>query len=413
MWLILRVVAARAGSVLPQLIALYLAGEVLHDLFFKWAVEASAVNPLFPVALLPLGLLARLFALLGMLLLMRPAITRWDADADTPPPARRELAASMTAAVLPFMAFYVAGNYLANDYRDFQFDAFNKTVFLPKPDATAWALGVAGVLLLLRAILKRRNKQLPSWALPLVFYVEAAWVYLLLDTWLRDFDLDSWLSSRRVVVGFQLRVHEVLEHLPGAKAVWDAAAWLIGEVVAVSVVPLGWLTLAGVVYALVPTTTTWADARRAVLRGRGETLSQAAQRTGAGNLLRPFREQASALRDALYVMLNMGVVPFAGYILTFTGLAWLFGNMSEDPARYGWVNRQIAAALGPREVHWWQAVNQVLYLVPNMVQTILQICLIAIVYAAFVRGVRRAPAATPAPVDSADGAVTVQAGSAP
>ncbi|MUM19825.1 hypothetical protein FZI91_04795 [Mycobacterium sp. CBMA271] len=391
---VLRTVAARAWAVLPQLIALYLVGHFVGGLFMRLAVKVTTIHPLLSAFVLPLALLAQLGALIGMLLVMRPAIENWPPQTpDAPASRRQQVTSSMTSAVLPFIAFYTGWKYVVNDYDDFQFEAYNATVFRDNSgyliQVTMLTLIVVAIVLFLRLGLKRFRDRLPRWVVLIEFYFEAAWIYLLIGNWLNNLNVKNWLEHRQVVVWVMQERQELMSHIPGAETVWSAAAWLVGQVVAVSVVPLGWLAMAGVVYALVPSTN-WADARRAVLGGRrGEAAAEwLGQKRSTPLFAWPFEAQVNALRDAVYVITHVGPVPLALYICSYTGVVWLLGNRGEVPGRPGWLVRQIFELVGPHSIDWWMAVSPAIGAIADLVLWILRTCLIVWVYALFVQGIR-------------------------
>lgn len=394
---VFRAVAVRAWAVLPQLIAIYLAGLFFGGLFQRLAVKAVTVHPLLSAAVLPLSLLTQLAALVGMLLVMRPAIEEWPPrTADEPTSRRRQVTTSMTASVLPFIAFYVGWKYVVNDFSAFQFEAFNATFdkgYLIR--VTTLTLVIVAVVLVIRWSLKRFHDRLPGWLVFIEFYLEAVWIYLLIGNWLNDINIKKWVEHRRLVVWAMRERQVLLSHIPGAETVWDAAAWIVGQVVAVSVVPLGWLAIAGVVYALVPETN-WTDARRALLGGRkGEAAAQRLGETSSTELFAwPFEAQFKAVRDAVYVIFHVGPLPLALYICGYTGVVWLFGNQGEVPEKPGWLIRQVYELIGPHSIDWWMAVAPAIGVIGEMTLWILRTCLIVWVYSLFVRGVRsRAPEA--------------------
>ncbi|OHU38710.1 hypothetical protein BKG80_13435 [Mycobacteroides chelonae] len=390
---VLRAVGARAWTVLPQLVAVYLSGRFAHDLIFWWAAHAVPGRPYLAAVILPFGMLSQLAALIGMLLLMRPAI------ADTPvqlPQSGgsgfRATAGALTGAVLPFIAFYSAWRYLVNDWAGFMVVAFDNSVFrTPAPiiEKTYLTLAIAGGIFLVRSVLRRTRDRLPSWVIAIEFYLEAAWIYLLIGNWLTDLNLKHWVESRRVIQWAKETGHDSAAHVPFGSAVWDALGWGIGQVVGVMVVPLGWLTIAGVVYALVPKAN-WEQARRELLSGRpgADMVERVSGRSSFAILAWPFRVQAEAVRDAVYVIFKTGAVPIATYVLAFNCLGWLFGNASEAPGKPGWLARAISVLMGPHEADWWLGMKDALSIVPDTVAAVLQICLITAVYALFVRGTR-------------------------
>lgn len=395
---VLRIVATRAWAVLPQLVAIYLAGRLTHDLVFWWTSQHVAGKPYLSAIMLPIGMLALLGSLAGMLLMMRPAVAETEVSRGGLASRFRATAGALTGAVLPFVAFYSAWHYLANDWVGYLYDAFDAS-FVNTSEAftlpyliekTGLTLFIAGVLLSIRLVLKRFRSRLPAWTVAAEFYLEAAWIYLLIGNWLNALHVKQWVQSRQGVVWFKDSVGHVASRIPGGDVVWDALGWLISEITGVLVVPLGWLTLAGVVYALVPETN-WANARRVLLgsRRRAAAIERLSNKPGTRLLAWPFRAQATAIRDAVYVIFHTGAIPMALYVFVYTCLGWLFGNASETPGKPGWLQRGISVLLGPHEAEWWLGVRDALRIVPDTTFAVLQICLITSVYALYVRGVRR------------------------
>ncbi|OHT88604.1 hypothetical protein [Mycobacteroides saopaulense] len=394
---VLKTVGARAWTVLPQLIAVYLAGRFAHDFIF-WSTALAAIGrPYLWAVMLPFGMLSQLAALIGMLLLMRPAIA--GVPVEGPASGRggfRATAGALTGVVLPFIAFYSAWRYLVNDWIGYMGVAFDASAFMvPAPiiQKTYLTLAIAVGVFLIRSVLRRARDRLPSWVIVIEFYLEAAWIYLLIGNWLNDLNVKHWVESRRVIQWAKETGHQFAVHLPFGDTVWDTLGWGIGQAVSAMVVPLGWLTIAGVVYALVPTTN-WEDARRELFGGRpgADMLERVSSKSSVAMLAWPFRVQAAAIRDAVYVIFKTGAVPIGSYVLAFNCLGWLFGNASESPAKPGWLAQEISVLIGPHERDWWLGMKDALSVVPDTVSWVLQICLITAVYALFVRGTRSAAA---------------------
>lgn len=400
-----KAVTSRAWVTLPQLIAWFLLGYLVHEVFLALAAKVAPIHPLLGAAILPIALLGTLGSWIGMLQTLRPAIPsaptglgaatrKSDRDLD--------LVGLLTASVVPFVVFYTAWKYLLNDYQSYVFLAFNNSFdagaespedFVRPVVLTMSALTLATVVvvLLIRTVLKRFRGKLPRWVVFVEYYLEALWVYLLIGNWLGNLNIKTWLETRRFVVWANGVRADLMAHVPPLEAVWNAGAWLVGQVVAVFAVPLGWLAIAGVVYALTPAVS-W-DRTRKLINQTPAGESPVVQRTAESSTTRvlswPFRSQLTALRDAIYVIAHVGILPISAYVLCYTVLVWIFGNSTETPDKPGWLNRVLSVWIGPHDTTWWSAWGPALNIVPDRIFQILLMCLVVTVYSTYVAAIRQ------------------------
>lgn len=413
----LRLVAARW----PALLAWYLAGWLGHYLLIQLAAELGARSALAGLLILPLAILARLGAFIGMFLVLRDELPAFSSavaagrDAvDLRPAAGRPGAAEiLLVSILPFFAFYASWQLLADDTRQYAATALTRIDYfqdLPPGgrvlDVSLDATTIAVVVLAFigRFLLKRRAERLPRWTALVAVYLESVWVYLTLFLISQYQDrFQAWVDTRAATAW----ASGIREDLTGVLAplgvLWDGVGWVLGAAGDVVLLPVAWLTLAGVVYgrALAQAAARRrADPRRALDRNylrvadRVRALPGGVRRRAAEvgeDLLGRWRP----LVDAVRLIWRAGVIPMGMFVLAYSVLV----------AASSWLLLGVARVIGPHDGGtWWMNADDLLNFAVDLTLEPLRICLIAAAYDLCLRKLeeRRVAAALPAPTADAD-----------
>jgi hypothetical protein len=394
----------------PALVALYLAGTLGRYAAIQVAGFVGAYSALGGALLFPLAILARLVALVAMLLVLREGMARLGVIAPIPTERaarRRAFVDALLAGILPFVAFYAAWGYLREDAAAYfsrllevntgliADEIFGETARAGDGAVGELSLGPVTIAVIVLAfagrwLWKRYRTRLPKWAAAVAVYLEVLWVYLsvtliadALNTvvaWAQQRQAMVWLADLRDWVGAQL--------VPVAW-VWDAVEWLLGEVGGILLLPIAWLTIAGVIYgqAVAPQT--------ARLGGTVIVRAQARFNTLPSRLRARLRDVWSDLISrfqpigrALLLMWRAGPVLVGSYILLFTILLALDAALELGVTR----------VVGPEELgSFWMVNAPLIFLFVPLVIEPLRVVLVASAYDAVIG--RLAPVAPPEVVD--------------
>jgi hypothetical protein len=393
----------------PELLAWFLAGWAARLMllqFSGWAGEN--VDPLLGQALLPLAVLARLASYIGMFLVLRPALTRYDrieelADARTPGPSPSffsSWADTVGAALVPFFVIYAAWGLINEDGRAYTQAAVDQADFSNPTGGTAldtpfsWqTIAIVVVAFALRRVIARFSSRLPRWTGVIAVYLEAVWVFIALS-FIKDLlaGVPDWFATRRMfawaVDGWeQLRASF-------APLQWgaDAVGWISVQLGEVVFQPLAWLALAAIVLAgALPVAARVRSGRTSRMR---EAAARSWSRVGPRTrriLMLPVNgliERWQPIGAALRLIWRAGPVTLGTYVLAFGVLT--VGS--------SWLQAGLYHALGPHDAGWWLAWDQPMVLLLDVLVFPLQVCLVA---AAFDRCLVAVSA--PVPADSAAG----------
>ncbi|MGZ8804290.1 MAG: hypothetical protein ACXWZG_03185 [Microbacterium sp.] len=397
----------------PALFALYLAGTLGRYVALEVAGFVGAYSAIGGALLFPLAILARLVALVAMLLVLRDGMVQLGVLAPIPTgrtERRRVFVDALLAGILPFVAFYAAWGYLREDAAAYFSRLLEVNTGLIAEEVLGGAeragdaavgelsFGPITIAIILAAfagrwLWKRYRARLPKPLAAIAVYLEVLWVYLsvtliadalnLVTAWVQSRQAIMWLGDLREWVGAQLA--------PVAWA-WDAVEWLLGEVGGIVLLPIAWLTIAGVIYgqAVAPQTARLGGAVVTRARARLDTLPsrlRARLRDVWSDLMSRFQP----IGRALLLMWRAGPVLIGSYILLFTVLLAL------DAA----LELGISRVIGPQELGGFWMVNAplIFLLVPLMIEP-LRVVLVAAAYDAVIG--RLAPG-TPSPTrDLAD-----------
>lgn len=400
----------------PALLAWFLAGVLARYLVIEVAGFVGAYSAVGGLLLMPLAILARLVSFVAMFLVLRDGMARLGALAPLPPSVadrRRAFVDALLAGVLPFFAFYAAWGYLRADMAAYSARALevqsevNAASQLLGGEAvirgagTIDQLGFEPVTIALIVVAfagrwawKRYRERLPRLLSLVAVYLEAIWVFLTVmllseaTGW-----ITGWIGSRQAMVWLaDLRAWTAEQLLPIAW-LWEGVEWLLGELGGVILLPIAWLTIAGVVYGQAVA----AEAPQlsgGVLdrarRGWGALPSGVRRRLADvwGELVSRFRP----IGRAFVLMWRAGPVLIGGYILLATMLV-----AGERLLEYG-----ITRAIGPHDlVEFWFVADTAILLVVPLVMEPVRIAIVASAYDAVIG--RLAPATDASAVSVADG----------
>ncbi len=368
----------------PALVAWYLAGTLGRYVGIEVAGFVGGYTAIGGILLLPLAILAKLVSVVAMFLVLRDGMPRLGAIAPPPTDRRVRRAAfrdALLAAILPFMAVYAALGFLREDVA-----AYLDAALAVKTgrDAAAiltgvsvdtsgavdqlswepWTISVVVLAFVGRWAWKRWQESLPSWTSVPATYLEALWVFLAayfvgealgqLTGWIDSRQATAWLADAREWVGGWFA--------PLGWA-WDGVLWAVGQVGAIMLVPLAWLTVAGVIYgqAVSPQGLHWRGELVARARSRYGVVPERLRRrlndigAGLGSRFRP-------IWRAFVLMWRSGPILIGGYVLLYALL--LLGE--------GWLRVAITRLVGPHDFfEFWIVLGTLpLMLVPLIVEPV-------------------------------------------
>ncbi|RFA21035.1 hypothetical protein [Subtercola boreus] len=388
----LRLVAARW----PQLLAWYLTGWLARYLLIELAAFFGATSALMGLLLMPLAILARLGSYIAMFLVLRPALPGFvslrdkgeDAvdrtTAGTADAPRQRLYDILLVSILPFFAFYAAWQLLKDDTQAYAQAALKNIDFFAgsAPNSvlsiefSPVSVGVIVLAFAGRFLIKRYSDRLPRWTNLVAVYLEAVWVYLTLflitnyqqgfQTWLADRQAMRWLDdTRQAIVGV----------FAPFETIYNAVQWAINETGGLVLLPLAWLTLAGIVYgrALAAPRVRLREPRNRLYTG-ARTRFNALPPAVSNRLKDLGADWAGRWRpfaDALLLIWRAGVVPMGIFILGYTVLE----------SASAWLDFAAVRIIGPHDLgSWWMNFDQILSFVVDVIVEPLRLCLVAAAY---------------------------------
>lgn len=383
-----RLVAARW----PQLLAWYLAGWLARYLLIELAAVFGAFSALAGLMILPLAILARLGSFIAMFLVLRGAMpafgdfeNRGDDAVDTAPAASRRgrVTEIFLVSIVPFFAFYAAWKLFEDDTRQYANSALENINFFEDTASSAVIdlhldpLTITVICLAFsgRYLIKRFAGSLPRWTNLVAVYLESLWVYLSIFLILQYTEgFRAWVDSRaasHLLGDIRESVTSAFTPLGG---VWSAVEWLIAETGGLLLLPLAWLTLAGIVYgrALVQPKVAIRVKNRHYARARDRVASLPAVVVHrAQDVGRDFIGRWTPLVNAVVLIWRAGVLPMGVFVLAYTVLE----------ALNGWLLLAGVRMIGPHELGgWWMRFDGVLSFGVDVLLEPLRICLIAAAY---------------------------------
>jgi len=391
-------VLARAGRLLaahwPALLAWILGGTLVHFLVLKLAAFVGAGSAVGGILLLPLAALALLIAYVAMFLVLRDGMPGLRALAPLPDDRGERRAAfldGVLGGILPFVAFYAAWGFIREDVIAYTNDAFewqfirslNAVVEGSDYDTsgTISDLGInpltIGLLVIAfagRWALKRFGARAPKLLGLVAVYLEALWVYLAayLVTDLLSLVTD-WVQSRQGIIWLEDLRSGLTGWLSPLGFLWDGVELLLGEAGGIILLPVAWLTIAGVIYgqAVKASAPRLSGARIDRVRARYGTLP--------ARLRRRIRDYSDSLvvgrfrpiGAAVALMWRAGPVLIGGYILLFTVV-----EFAEQ-----WLLVGASRALGPHEYEtFWVPMSVALVMTVTIVAEPVRVAVIAATY---------------------------------
>ncbi|UYO97528.1 hypothetical protein OED01_01990 [Microbacterium sp. M28] len=388
---------ASTGRVLaghwPALVAWFLAGYLLHFGLIQLAGYVGAWSTTGGLLLLPLAILARLIAFVAMFLVVRDGLRELQAIAPVPQAAaerRQTFLNTLLASILPFFAVYAAWGMLQDDVIAYDFRALQVRsdigwrAIVDGSEAPTGALGtdltldaVTGMLIVVafagRWAWKKWPKKLPAPFSVLAVYLEAVWVLLSIMVIKGALEgLQAWVDTR-VGIQWALEFRDwVGEQLTPLAWVWDGVEWFIGQLAGLTVEPLAWLAIAGVIYgqaiaaekpkldiALYKRARTHVDRVPSLLRRM------------LGQLGAEFTSRFTPIIDAIVLMWRAGPVLIGTYILLYTIV--LAGDTTLDLV--------ISRLIGPQSLaDFWQVISDGLVLFVAVIVEPIRISVVAGAY---------------------------------
>lgn len=327
----------------PAMLAWLLAGSLGSYLAIQVAGWVGAYNAIAGSLLLPLAVLARMISYVAMLLVVRDGMRELDALSPLPqsrPERRRAWADALLVSVLPFFAFYAAWGFLRDDVAayyqrllDVNSGLIAMEVFEGQTvgdraagELTFGPLTIAIIVLAfaLRWLFKKYRERLPKWTVAFALYLEVVWVfffiYLVSDAigW-----INGWVGERQGMVWLADFRATITSGFSPIAFLWEGVEWFIGEVAGITLLPLAWLAIAGVVYGRAvtpeaPTVRIEADAVNAA-RARYQKLP-ARLRARLSDVWSDFVGRFKPIWSALVLMWHAGTVLIGSYILLYTAL---------------------------------------------------------------------------------------------
>jgi len=403
-----RAVISMTGRLLvahwPALLAWYLVGTIGRCVGVEVAGFVGGYTAIGGILLLPLAILAKLVSVVAMFLVLRDGMPRLGVIA--PPPvdrAARRVAFrnALLSAVLPFMAVYAALGFLRDDvaaYLDAALTVqFGRNLMASVTGVAVdtsgtvtqlawepWTVAVTVLAFTGRWAWKRWRTSLPNWTSVVATYLEGLWVFLAtyfvgealgyVTGWIDSRQAIAWLADARAWVGGWF-----------APLGWtaDAALWIVGQAGVVMLLPLAWLTIAGVIYgqAVSPQGVKWQGPLATRARTRYGAVPERLRRRlndiggGMGSRVRP-------IWQAIVLMWRSGPILVGGYVLLYALL--LFGE--------GWLRIGITRMVGPHDFasYWLVFGALLLTLVPLVIEP-LRTVLVAGAYDATIGALIGAP----------------------
>lgn len=394
----------------PALIAWFLVGILGRYLAIEFAGFVGAYTAIGGFLLLPLAILARLISFVAMFLVLRDGMTRLSAIAPLPADARARRTAfrdALLSAILPFFAVYTAWGFLREDvtaYLNRALEVQSGRIFaagageidtsgtVDKLGFEPWTIAVIVLAFAGRWAWKRWAARVPRWFSIAAVYLEAVWVFLTLY-FISDAIgvVVAWVDTRQAMVWLADLRGWLADAVAPVAWTWDAIEWFVGEAGGIILLPLAWLTIAGVVYgqAVSPQGVTFRAPVVEKVRGRYTSLPQRLRRrladvgSGLGSRFQP-------IWRAIVLMWRGGPILIGGYILLYTVLL-----LGERLLTIG-----ITRAVGPQDFwsFWLIADTLILLAVPLVIEP-LRAVLVASAYDATIGALIGAPVVSSGHVD--------------
>lgn len=401
------------GKAWPRLLAVFLIAQLAHRGMQWVAVQAGAKAEAAGIAVLALLVVISLAMYVAMFLVLRgelPFHRRAVADGVLAPDGiepgkeHRPLDA-LAAAMLPFLAFYAAYRFLAEEALDYEYQLavhkVNETVAATLGGAPAaqeseglqslstWLfIGLGASAYLLRLLFKKWKEDEGPVRKLFVTYLEALWIFVV--AYQASSLIPSpkaWLHERQAWEWLQDGYAWVLDHILGVDKVrelWDTVTGFVaagvGDLWNAAVLPLMWITMTAVIYGRAVHKH---KVEKPQLRWRFDRISQRWEQSprlvrAAGNsVVSDWRDRWTPVMDAFRLVARSGVRPLLGYFL-----AWAVVTFAASGV---WIALKLWV-LGPHSLQFWQVIDEPLHLLTEGLKIMLQVSLLAAAYDRMVGG---------------------------
>ena len=424
----------------PVLLMWFAGGHLARFYAIELAGTVGAYSALGGMVLLPLAVLARLISFGAMLLVLRDGMRQLRAIAPLPEgriERRRSFVDALFGGMLPFVAFYAAWGFLREDaanyttvaldlQRELRLAAFGRCVGDTPSDQPVMCedagaaftgqvdmIGLNAVTITIivlafagRFVWKKWRARLPKFLAIVAVYVECLWTFLSIyviggllngvTAWIQQRQAMVWLGDIRAWVNSQF---------DAIAWVWDGVEWFVGEAGGIILLPITWLTIAGVIYGQAVVAKAPRLARERVGRfstafGRVPSWLRRRLSDLGLQLISLFRP----IWAALVLMWRAGPVAIGSYVLLYTVL------LAADETLLAGLTRVV----GPREQQTWEFLYPALALAVTLLIEPVRIALIASAYDGTIGKLRARRAADEAEqseidvdVDDAQGDVSI------
>lgn len=382
----------------PALVAAYLIGHTAHYVLIWISALVGAYSSFAFVLVAPLAVLSKLLAFVAMMLITRDALPHLNRLAPAAGHSTRErrlgFSEAVLSSVIPFFAFYYAAGFFREDLAAILTISQNQ-VMAGEGSETGNALQfeVTPALLILlvtcfalKQAWEKFNDKMPSWTRGPAVYVDVVWVLVLIyGASVYTVAITEWIESRAVVQWATNFGDWFAVSIPAIAVVWEALVQVVTVVLNLSVVPLAWLLIAGVVFgeAIAAQRPPLARLER-VTKKFGRLNDQTQRRIRdtaglAGSRIQPILQAGTLL-------LHAGPIRIAFYLLL--SQLWLLVDQS--------LAAGIPRLFGPHESEWWVMFLPLISVIPALISEPIRIALIAAAYDDALASAKAEPATTPA-----------------
>lgn len=379
----------------PQLMALWLIGQISDSILTELAVRLGAINSLAGLSTLALVVLMRLVIIVALFETVRPGLPALNAASQdvAATPENETKSPSFTSALaltlVPFFAYYAAWGFLADTIRDYSklsLDFMMAGEKTPALEVTggAWLFISVAIAWLIRRFAKYMHKRSTAAVWPIVIVIcEANWAFIGL------FVISNWQDEARAFIAHLPemigRFFGVLDPVgqanaaaafpPPAEDMAVSRSQQIQNLFSYALYPVVWLTLAALVYGYD------INGERPVMQGR---LAKAVSRWQAlPKSLRDFIAHFIAGTAKRYRALAEGVGLAIGSGLFLVAAAVVLYRMLDWVSAWAWFG--ISRWIGPHDFALWQIIAQAISLffgIPSapgdgLLVTPIKICLLA------------------------------------
>jgi hypothetical protein len=385
----------------PALLAWYLAALLARYVLIEVAGFVGAYSAVAGSLLLPLAILARLIALVAMFLVLRDGMRQLNSIAPrtTEPRARRrEFLDALMTGILPFFAFYAAWGYLREDAVAYASRVLEVDSGLRWQQALEQIVGEEGSVaelagdgqvgeltitpitiaivvaaFVLRWLWKRHREGLPRWTGGVAAYLEALWVYYTVTViGLALGMVTSWVGSRQAMVWLADFREAITAGFAPLAWIWEGIEWFLGEAGGIILLPVAWLTIAGVIYgrAVAPgSVSVESIGGEAVARVRSRYRSLPGRvRSRLADIWSDLISRFTPIWNALVLMWRSGPVLIGGFVLLYTVLLAMEGLLESGVTRM----------VGPHGIdEFWLVWDQLIFLIVPLLIEPVRIALIA------------------------------------